>query len=179
MNMKPFTLTFDLGNYNHRAACRIMTASVLPASLRYAGIGFIAFCMLLPFLTWAAAKAGFPLGPIWVFGPLLLAWLALMFALRKKQMALWTAVQKSPIRAGQSEMKVDESGITLSNLAGSTRVNWPYIAGAVEAPDGILILLGGMDYLPVPASAFPDKAALDACLTVIRTQVTASQGAIA
>lgn len=169
-------VTFNLRDYNHQQACRVLTRRLIPAAYRYALLGYLIFLIAAIVAITLLNKAGVRISVAAIYALFGASWLLIIFVLRQRRRILWNAVQSAPARLEIMDLVVTDTCLTLVSAGGTYSVNWPYVVDAVPAPDGILVLLGGMDYLPVPAAAFADKAAEAAFLALIKERIATNAG---
>jgi hypothetical protein len=167
----PQDLTFSLAAFDHRRACAQLTRRLLPAWPRVSPTLALLTILALFILTRMLPPAALVF-PIWL--PLLL--LAMTFAfyrmcLSMRRHRVWSAVQQAPLRQGTQSVRHSERGLRFSGPGWTLDLDGSAIHDVIETPEGLLILLGDMDYQPIPASAFTDPAAQSAFAAARRARL--------
>ncbi len=67
------------------------------------------------------------------------------------------AYQQSPIRQGTQNIKMDKHGLHFENPACKIHYYWTAITGILENKDGLILLIGEIDYYPIPTNALPSN----------------------
>lgn len=171
----PQEFRFSLTAFDHRQACARLTRRLLPGWLRLSFLPLFAL-MFVPYpLSILARNRGLSVPPILIFAILVLAWVALLGSIRLRRKRLWAAVQNAPLRRDMQQVSTDDHGITFRNPVSTLTVTWSALLDVLDTPGGLLILLGDMDYQPIPATAFADRASQTAFAAGLRARIAAAQ----
>lgn len=175
MSGKAPTLTFSLAGYDHRTACGLLTRRLLPAYLRHLCWVLLAVVAALLLAVLVAVNHGYRFSGYQAYLVAAAIIAILILGQRKQRSLLWRAVEQSPLRVGPMRVDLGVEGLTLSWTTGHSTYFWNALVDAVPSKDGLLILLGDMDYIPIPASAFADGADQAATLEQLQTRIRAAR----
>ncbi len=182
MTTAPLRLSYDLAGYDNKAACAVTRKRVLPGYMRNGMLIYLMFVIVL-YVTMlvlqrqapALARYSAPLLLLVLFGG---AGLMLWTGLRARA-RMWRAVDQGRLRQGPTELLADSDGLTISTPLVRTTVDWRAVLDVIPGRDGLLILVGEMEFFSVPASAFADDAAQTAVMQQLRAYVAARNEAAA
>lgn len=176
--MTDLRLTYDLAGYDNRAACAVTRRRVLPGYMRNAVLLYLVFVVVLYLALIALQASGLELprslglfAIVAVFGGAgLMMWIAV-----RKQARLWRAVDQGKLRQGPTELLADRDGLTISTPLVRTVLDWRAVLDVIPGRDGLLILVGELEFFSVPASAFTDEAGRAAVMEQLRAYVAAAR----
>lgn len=172
MTEAPLKLSYPLAGYDYGAACGLLTARLLPARhQRHAFLILLAVLLLFWVGQLMGAHLGYGVGGYAVAAFLaagLVLWIA---AFRRRQARLWAAFADAPARRGTTTLTVDDEGMTFSTDGSRSTLFWSGIADIIEGKDGLLVLPGDMEFIPIPDRAFASEADKRALLADLRARL--------
>jgi YcxB-like protein len=169
---------YSLTNYPWGTAQRLTLRQTVPALLRYGLWGI-----------WSTIAAWLTLclvAPAWgmVFGkttPLVVAGVGLIAAfvlIRARNAKVIKALNTSPFRAGAWRAAITDEGFLITGDGVRQLVFWDHLTGVQDGPDGLLVMLGTVVFVPIPAVAFADFAAMQAFRAALGAKISGAKGAI-
>ncbi|MCV2864785.1 YcxB family protein [Defluviimonas sp. WL0075] len=177
MSQPERSFSFTLDGYDHQATCGQLTRRLMPWGLRHAGLLFVVILAIGLLGAHLAVRLGYRSRGFEFFVIFGAAYLFLLAALRRRRERLWQAVADAPTRSGAIALTTSEDGITLASATSRSTVFWPGIIDIIPGKDGLLIMIGAMDYIPIPSRAFRDPTDQQDTLSELRAQLVASRGA--
>ena len=163
-------LSYSLSGYDYVGASRVLLQRLLPVYQRHAFLVLPAIFVILPFALAFATRLGYPiLGRYnWVFFAVIP--LVMVAFIWQRDMITRDAIANAPSRGGITSLVINDEGVTFTTEAVRSTVFWKGIVDVLPSQDGLLVLCGGMEYFPIPARAFADKAEQQAVLQALRAR---------
>ena len=169
----PQDLSFSLATFDHRRACARLTRRLIPGWMRHMPLMALGFTLGLYISAAVLGRGGHAVPPLLAFSILSLAFFAYLVSSLLRRRKIWSSIQTAPLRQGVQSLSYDDSGLRLSGPGWRLDLDWSALQDVVETPQALLLLLGDLDYQPIPASAFADPAAQAACAAALRARLTA------
>lgn len=163
-----------LADYDYSALCRPLFRRLMPAFAPLAWLAAALFLLgiLLPGWLDRAYGTGHRIWP----GLLLAAGVALYVGLLFYRGRLsWRAMREAPLRQGISTIVLGDEGVDIRSTGTRTFIEWFVLVDVVEGRDGLLLLTGDMEALPVPAHAIPEGMTQDALKAHIAARIEAAR----
>lgn len=174
--MKELAVDFELADYNHKAANKVMLRRALPAWQRYALPVTILLILVLFFGEAVARHYGQPLSPFAFLGLLFVINAAFIFAVMAKRHFLWRSVAQSPLRQGPIRLATTVEGVMITTSTTQTSLRWQAILDVIPGPDGLLLRIGQVECFSLPSRAIPDKAAAAEALRFLNARIAEAKG---
>lgn len=181
MTEAPQKLSYTVAGYDDRAANGLLIRRLLPSRQRDANTRY-AFLLLLAitFTFWVSQVLGPRLGNsayVYFLGILLLAvpifWIA---AFRGQRSRVLAAFANAPAWRGTTALSTTDEGLTFATDGSRSTLFWSGIADTIEGKDGLLVLPGDAEFIPIPASAFKSEAEKHATLSDLRARLARTKG---
>jgi len=176
MKTPTLRLDYDLDGYDHRAAGDVLMGKALPAWQRHRFRIFAAAFVAVYGASILSHRLGHPIPTSVTLILMLVCFAALVANGVATRRRIWRTVSDSPLRQGPIRMTADDEGVTVETPFSRQTVLWPAILDVIPGPDGLLLLIGGMECLSVPARAFADKTAKAEALAFLKSRAAAARG---
>ena len=93
-------------------------------------------------------------------------WLSIFTAVRQN-----SALKRHPLYAGCPSVFLSDDAVIYSSPEARLSVTWGAIKDVVETKSGLVILVMGFSFIPVPTAAFNDTAEMSAFAEAIRARI--------
>jgi hypothetical protein len=104
--------------------------------------------------------------------------IAFLLMARKRNAGLRVAFNASAFRAGNWRAATADDGLHITSENVRQVFGWHAITEVRDGPDGMLVMLGPTVFLPVPASAFGDRAEYVPFRAEVDARIAAAKGAL-
>ncbi len=85
-------------------------------------------------------------------------------------------MENAPARTGMTTLTVDDEGMTFTTDSSRSTIFWSGIVDIIEGKDGLLVLPGDIEFIPIPSKAFTNEAEQQAMLTDLRARLAKATG---
>ncbi len=101
---------------------------------------------------------------------------AFLMMARVRNKALMQAFNASVLRAGGWNVAILDDGLQMQGDLVRQVFDWAAFSDVREGPDGLLVMMGVAAYLPIPAAAFADQAAMEVFRAALSAHISAAKG---
>lgn len=156
--MPEFAYRGSVEHVDHEKNCAILRKQMFSPIIRHgyfiAGAGF--------FGTFAASKLmaqhiGIYM-PAWILYSLLFVFAFGFFYVSSHQSKrMWETMKANPTRKGEVSYQASPEGLTYRSNFSHGHIQWGGFIRVVDTPDSVLLLIGELEYLPLPSEFFVDE----------------------
>ena len=171
--------SYDLTGYDYRPALNIVAARIFPAWARLWTHAFWAILTVFGLRIAGAAAGPLQVPALWLYiGYAAFVAASFLIGLKANRMRM-AAYAAAPSRTGQVRLRLDDDGLHQETPALRSTYEWTHLADALPGRDGLLVLIGPGEVLPIPATAFSGPEEQAQVLADLKRRIGARQGASA
>lgn len=153
--MTKFVLTGEVSGMDHQRITTGLTRRWVPWRLRQGPIAVMLAYLVVVYIAPVAVPEFWASLPLWTPAAglaVLIGVLIVMF--RARQRAVWTALDRAPIRQGVKTFALTPDGLRIKGATGYSFTTWTGFVDVIDDPQGVLVLTGPMDYIVLPQAMF-------------------------
>lgn len=156
--MRKFNFAGSIEQVDHKKACMQLRNQMFHPVLKYLPVILIWTGVCAVTATNLLARFHDVYTPAWLFyGIVAICIFACLWAISYQSRRMWDAMKTNPSRKGQTVYQFSDQGMTYRNALPHGHVAWGGFVGVAETPEAVLLQVGDLEYIPVPADFFADK----------------------
>lgn len=174
--MQQIDLKTDISTYNHRAAARMMRRNLFPHDRWILPLGYALILSVYVFPS--ILRNYFDIESTnYILLPFLAGLILLFYRIRRRSHVMLRELRDASIRRGQTDVHLNDTGMHIISTGYDLRVPWTHVTDVIDAKDGLLVLLNGWEYHPIPAASIPEGMTQDSLKTQIAAWIAAAPNA--
>jgi len=168
------TLTFmaKFEKFDHNEAYSLLRRRLkdsLPNRNARFTVGLVATCLFI--VAGALLLAGFEIPTVSGTGIVICAVIAFAVITKNEEKQISNALNTASTRFGEKTFELSSEGVKMTGDHGFSLTYWSAIRDVISTPQGLLLLLSPLDYIPLPADSFASAEEQEATLHQTKTWI--------